>query len=78
MDEQIARSLALSSRDFAAAGRSHGRRIGLTPAEVAAYLGAFSFTLGPKELEAIATFRRLVQEGNTTTPEPVYSNDASH
>ncbi|HEX9007487.1 MAG TPA: aminofutalosine synthase MqnE [Bacteroidota bacterium] len=77
LDVQIARSLELSARDFAAVGRSHGRRIGLTPAEVADYLGGFSFTLGPRELEAIATFRRLVQEGNTWTPEPVYSNDAT-
>jgi aminodeoxyfutalosine synthase len=78
LDELLARSLALSSRDFAAVGSAHGRRIGMTPAEVADYLGAFTFVLGEREKEAIEAFRRLVGEleGNSTRTQPEHAHDA--
>ena len=38
----------------------HGRRIGLTDAETQEYLSGFNYSLGEREREAIAVFRRLV------------------
>lgn len=62
LDALIGRSLEESSHDFAAVGAVHGRRIGLSKAEVADYLAAFSFVYGKKEQEAVRKFRQLVAE----------------
>ena len=74
LDGLLARSVALSSRDFTAVGAAHGRRIGMSPAEVADYLGGFTFVLGEKEMEAIETFDRLVRELEEETT--VHAHDA--
>lgn len=68
LDLEIGRSLALSAKNLFVDGAYHGRRIGLSAAEVSDYLAAFSFTLGGKEREAIERFRELVQQ---LTPDPV-------
>ncbi len=62
LDSMIGRSLEESSMDFGAVGAVHGRRIGLSLAEVADYLGAFTFKIGPREKEAMERFKRLVDE----------------
>ena len=62
LDAMIARSLEESSRDYGAIGSVHGRRIGLSLAEVADYLGAFTFRLGAREKEAMERFKQLVDE----------------
>ncbi|HUI10674.1 MAG TPA: aminofutalosine synthase MqnE [Bacteroidota bacterium] len=55
----LARSLALCGSDFIPAAGAHGRRIGLTDGETQEYLAGFNYTLGEREREAIAVFRRL-------------------
>ncbi|MGA9121340.1 MAG: aminofutalosine synthase MqnE [Bacteroidota bacterium] len=62
LDAMIERSLERASTDFGAVGAVHGRRIGLSLAEVADYLGGFTFRIGPKEKEAMTRFKRLVDE----------------
>ncbi len=62
LDVMIARSLEESSRDYGAIGSVHGRRIGLSLAEVADYLGAFTFRIGAREKEAMERFKQLVDE----------------
>ena len=61
--EELTRSLGQSLEsvggDFVAAAGRHGRRIGLTDAETQEYLSGFNYTLGEREREAIAVFRRL-------------------
>ncbi len=46
--------------DFIPVAGRHGRRIGLTDAETQEYLSGFNYTLGEREREAIAVFRRLL------------------
>jgi len=60
LEAMIERSVMESSRDFGAVGAVHGRRIGLSLAEVADYLGAFTFRIGPKERKAMERFKKLV------------------
>ncbi len=53
-------SLESVGGDFVPVARTHGRRIGLTDAETQEYLSGFNYSLGEREREAIAVFRRLV------------------
>jgi len=55
----LGRSLALCGSDFIPAAGAHGRRIGLTDGETQEYLEGFNYSLGEREREAIAVFRRL-------------------
>jgi chorismate dehydratase len=43
-------------------GAWHGKRLGLTPAEVQAYFDGFAYRLGKKEKEAMEKFRGLLAE----------------
>ncbi|HMK39185.1 MAG TPA: CofH family radical SAM protein, partial [Bacteroidota bacterium] len=56
----LGRSLESVGGDFASVAGRHGRRIGLTDAETQEYLSGFNYSLGEREREAIAVFRRLV------------------
>ncbi|HTY00169.1 MAG TPA: aminofutalosine synthase MqnE [Bacteroidota bacterium] len=62
LDAMIGRSLEESSKDFGAVGAVHGRRIGLSLAEVADYLAGFTFRIGSREKEAMERFKQLVDE----------------
>ena len=62
LDTMIGRSLEESSKDFGAVGAVHGRRIGLSLAEVADYLAGFTFRIGSREKEAMERFKQLVDE----------------
>jgi predicted solute-binding protein len=53
-------SLESAGGDFVPLAGTHGRRIGLTDAETQEYLSGFNYSLGEREREAIAMFRRLV------------------
>jgi aminodeoxyfutalosine synthase len=53
-------SLESVGGDFVPVAGAHGRRIGLTDAETQEYLSGFNYSLGEREREAIAVFRRLV------------------
>ncbi|MDZ7343160.1 MAG: menaquinone biosynthesis protein, partial [candidate division KSB1 bacterium] len=46
-------------------GAWHGKRLGMTPAEVQVYLDGFVFRLGEKEKAAMAKFRGLLAETKT-------------
>ena len=56
----LKRSLESVGGDFVSVAGTHGRRIGLTDAETQEYLSGFNYSLGEREREAIAVFRRLV------------------
>ena len=62
LDAMIGRSLEESSKDFGAVGAVHGRKIGLSLAEVADYLAGFTFRIGSREKEAMERFKQLVDE----------------
>jgi chorismate dehydratase len=70
LDQLLADSLAQSEKDFAKVGAPHGTRIGLSSAEVADYLGGFSYRIGEAELKAIERFRQYAEEleGNDVVP----------
>ena len=53
-------SLESLGGEFVKVAGRHGRRIGLTDAETQEYLSGFNYSLGEREREAIAEFRRLV------------------
>jgi len=55
----LGKSLAACGSDFTGVAGAHGRRIGLTDDETQEYLAGFNYTLGEREREAIALFRRL-------------------
>ena len=63
----LGRSLESVGGDFASVAGRHGRRIGLTDAETQEYLSGFNYTLGEREREAIAVFRRLVTAASPGT-----------
>ncbi len=46
-------------------GTWHGKRLGLTPAEVQAYFDGFAYRLGEKEKMAMEKFRGLLVEMET-------------
>jgi aminodeoxyfutalosine synthase len=74
LDAMIERSLDMASQDFGAIGAVHGRRIGLSLAEVADYLAGFTFRIGPPEKEAMRRFKELVdtlQPSRTSVAEEV-------
>jgi aminodeoxyfutalosine synthase len=56
----LKQSLESVGGDFVSVAGTHGRRIGLTDAETQEYLSGFNYSLGEREREAIAVFRRLV------------------
>jgi predicted solute-binding protein len=56
----LKQSLESVGGDFVSVAGAHGRRIGLTDAETQEYLSGFNYSLGEREREAIAVFRRLV------------------
>ncbi|HEX7573488.1 MAG TPA: MqnA/MqnD/SBP family protein, partial [Bacteroidota bacterium] len=56
----LEQSLESVGGDFVSVAGPHGRRIGLTDAETQEYLSGFNYSLGEREREAIAVFRRLV------------------
>jgi aminodeoxyfutalosine synthase len=58
----LEQSLESVGGDFVPVAGSHGRRIGLTDQETQEYLSGFNYSLGEREREAIAVFRRLVSE----------------
>ncbi len=58
----IERSLADAEGSYGAIGALHGRRIGLTQADVEAYLEGFNYRLGERERDAMKEFRKLVFE----------------
>jgi chorismate dehydratase len=46
-------------------GAWHGKRLGLTPAEVQVYFDGFNYRLGDREKEAMEKFRALLVETET-------------
>jgi aminodeoxyfutalosine synthase len=58
----IEHSLDSSEEHFGEIGELHGKRIGLTKAEVEEYLEGFSYRLGEREREAMREFRKLSVE----------------
>ena len=56
----LKQSLESAGGDFVPLAGTHGRRIGLTDAETQEYLSGFNYSLGEREREAIAVFRRLL------------------
>ncbi len=59
LKEALRKALSMEERDPALFSVLHGRRIGLTQAETAAYLGGITYHLGESERAAIEVFRRL-------------------
>jgi len=73
LDGLLARSVALSSRDFTAVGRPTAAG-SACPRRSRRLSGGFTFVLGEKEMEAIETFDRLVRELEEETT--VHAHDA--
>ncbi len=59
----LRKALARERREPSSLDALHGRRIGLTPAESAAYLAGFTYRLGKAERKAIEVFRGLAAPG---------------
>jgi chorismate dehydratase len=59
LNKALHKALTREERDPALSSALHGRRIGLTQAETAAYLGGITYRLGESERAAIEVFRRL-------------------
>jgi len=59
LKEALRKALAREEREPAPGNARHGRRIGLTPLETAAYLEGINFHLGEAERAALEVFREL-------------------
>jgi len=72
----LERALGAVGGDFIPVAGRHGRRIGLTDAETQEYLSGFNYTLGEREREAIAVFRRLLSPAHSGAHAPGHEREA--